>query len=475
MKQCRVDLFCAAGKLGPARPIMLFSETTSALELGGLFETNRADPREVAEFFLERARRFDPQHAIYLHVTEDRARKEAEAAFQRAKSGTRLHALDGVPLSWKDNIDSARIATSAGSLVLRERIPEHDAEVLAGASGKGAVCLGKTNMTEFAFSGLGINPLRGTPANTFDKKIARAPGGSSSGAGISLSLGLAAGAIGTDTGGSVRIPASWNGLVGLKTTEGRISLDGILPLAPSFDTVGPLARNVADAAALLSLIEGHQYEPPATLDLSRAKFCLPGGVGWSELDDGIAFAMEAALNRLDAAGARIIESPVPAMDEIDALAWGGGASRLVYEAHAAWGDIFSQTDVQIFAPIRERLMAGAEILPAALHDADLRRAEIRHRYLAQTVGFDAVILPGVAISPPAISTLEQGGPDYFRANRMALRNTTMGNQLGLCAITLPVGFDALGMPVGMMIHAAPNEEKNLLALAASVESCLRGL
>jgi aspartyl-tRNA(Asn)/glutamyl-tRNA(Gln) amidotransferase subunit A len=444
----------------------------TALELGRLFESGDASPRDVTEDFLARAAAADEEHRIYARLLESRARTEADAAAARAKSGLRRHALDGVPLSWKDLFDTAGEATAAGSLPLKNRVPARDAEVLARATRAGTVCLGKTTMTELAFSGLGINPKFGTPANAHDEHVERVPGGSSAGAGVSVARGLAAGAIGTDTGGSVRIPAAWNGLVGLKTTAGRLPLDGTVPLSPTFDTVGPLARTVEDAAALFALLEGRQARPVDILDLSRAVFWLPGGIGWSELDEGVADALETAIRRLVHAGAKIVEHKLPELDEIDTLTWSPKSSRLVAEAYARWGDMLAASKADIYPPVFDRVMTGAALTASDIIAADLKRAEIRARYLAATAGVDAVLLPTVAISPPPIAALEAGGEAYFRANRMALRNATIGNQLGLCAITLPAGYDAHGLPVGLMLQAHPFTEEKLLRLALSVERVL---
>lgn len=234
----------------------------SASDLGRGIAAGKIDPVALTETYLAAgaAHPFGPR--IYVRMTPERALAEAESARQRAKAGLRRGLLDGVPISWKDLFDTAGIVTEAGSMLLEGRVPEADAAVLQRATQAGTVCLGKTHMSELAFAGLGVNPAYGgntdpkpgTPPNLHDPALA--PGGSSSGAAASVAFGLAAAGIGSDTGGSVRVPAAWNDLVGLKTTHGRLSLQGVVPLAESFDTIGPLCRTVEDCAQLLAVMEG---------------------------------------------------------------------------------------------------------------------------------------------------------------------------------------------------------------------------
>ncbi|MBI1260293.1 MAG: amidase [Rhizobiales bacterium] len=445
----------------------------TALALGRAIESGACDPRELTRFFLAQAKAGDPAKRVFAHLMEARALAEADGAHARAKVGLRRHPLDGVPISWKDLFDSAGTATSAGTLPLKDRVPHRDAEVLARATRAGLIAMGKTNMTELAFSGLGINPHFGTPANAFDPEVERVPGGSSSGAAVSVARGFCAAAIGTDTGGSVRIPAAWNNLVGLKTTTGRVSLEGVLPLSQSFDTVGPLTKDVRDADALFDVLTGQAPKSLHPADLSQAVFLLPGGIAWEGLDAGIADALNNAIHHLIRAGARIIETALPELDEINALAWSPTQSRLVAEAYANWHEMLETHGESIFPPVLSRVLAGAKLTAGDLTQADQQRRDIAQRYLATTAGVDAVILPSVQITPPPIASLIEGGPDYFKANVSALRNTTMGNQLGLCALTLPVGYDAQGLPVGMMLQAAPHSEKKLLALGFAIETCLK--
>ncbi|MEY4698327.1 MAG: hypothetical protein RIT14_2755, partial [Pseudomonadota bacterium] len=225
-----------------------------AAELGREIGAGRINPVDLAELHLEAISRHPLADRIFARLTPARARAEAMAAQGRARKGFRKGLLDGVPISWKDLFDTADVATEAGSALLRNRVPKQDAAVLDVATQGGLVCLGKTHMSELAFSGLGLNPVTATPPCSNDE--AAVAGGSSSGAAASVAHGLSPAAIGSDTGGSVRIPAAWNDLVGLKTTEGRLSTSGVVPLCERFDTVGPLARSVEDCAMLLAAMEG---------------------------------------------------------------------------------------------------------------------------------------------------------------------------------------------------------------------------
>ena len=226
----------------------------TAADLGRGIGRGEIDPVALTQTYLDAIEAHPERDRIYARVTSDRALAEATAAARRAKSGHRLSVLDGVPISWKDLFDTQGIVTEAGSNLLAGRVPDADAQVLKNASAAGLVCLGKTHMSELAFSGLGHNPSTATPPCVNDPDAV--PGGSSSGAGASVAFDLAAAGIGSDTGGSVRIPSAWNDLVGLKTTSGRLSLEGVVTLALTFDTVGPLCRSVEDAALLMAAMEG---------------------------------------------------------------------------------------------------------------------------------------------------------------------------------------------------------------------------
>ncbi|MGR3492329.1 MAG: amidase, partial [Shimia sp.] len=262
--------------------------TMSAADLGRGIARGDIDAEALTDTYLAAIDTHPDSPRIYARTTEDRARTEAAASARRAQLGQRRGPLDGVPISWKDLFDTAGTATEAGSALLAGRTPTRDAEALRIATGHGLICLGKTHMSELAFSGLGLNPITATPPCINDGEAV--PGGSSSGAAASVAHGLAAAGIGSDTGGSVRIPAVWNDLVGLKTTPGRISAEGTVPLSHFFDTVGPLTRTVEDAALLLEALGGGPAADLRGAKLKGARFLVMDTIAMEDLEDAPAAA-----------------------------------------------------------------------------------------------------------------------------------------------------------------------------------------
>ncbi|MGR3434739.1 MAG: amidase, partial [Shimia sp.] len=285
--------------------------TMSAAALGRGIAAGEIDAEALTDTYLSAITSHPDTPRIYARTTEARARAEAAAAAYRARIGQRRGPLDGVPISWKDLFDTAGTATEAGSALLAGRVPTRDAEVLRTATGHGLVCLGKTHMSELAFSGLGLNPITATPPCINDREAV--PGGSSSGAAASVAHGLAAAGIGSDTGGSVRIPAAWNDLVGLKTTPGLLPTTGAVPLSRYFDTVGPLARTVEDAALLLEALGGGPALDLRGATLRGARFLVMDTIAMEELDDAPARDFDTACARIASAGAAIEHGESPAL------------------------------------------------------------------------------------------------------------------------------------------------------------------
>ena len=436
--------------------------TMTAADLGRGIAAGEIGPVALTRTYLDAIDAHPLRDRIYARVTGARALAEAEAAEARARSGHRLSPLDGVPISWKDLFDTAGIATEAGSKLLAGRVPERDAAVLTTASAAGLVCLGKTHMSELAFSGLGHNPSTATPPSVNDPGAVA--GGSSSGAAASVAFGLAAAGIGSDTGGSVRIPSVWNDLVGLKTTSGRLSLEGVVPLALKFDTVGPLCRSVEDAALLLAALEGTKAPDLRGADIEGRRLALLRTVAQDDLREEPKAAFEAAVARLEAAGAVVVPLEVPAVQEAMGLA----TCLFTGEAYGLWRDVIEADSSAMFAQIKERFELGKQFSAPDYVAAWARLDALRQEYATATAGFDAVIAPTTPILPPNLARLDSDPAYYVSENLLALRNTRIGNLMGLCSLTLPTDTPSCGL----MLLCAPNREEHLLRLGAAAEAAL---
>ncbi len=434
----------------------------SAAALGRGIAAGDIDPVDLAQTYLDAAASHPMSDRIYARLTPERAMAEAKAASARAKAGQRLSPLDGVPISWKDLFDTAGVATEAGSALLKDRMPEADAEVLRAATAMGAVCIGKTHMSELAFSGLGYNPITQTSPCVHDADAVS--GGSSSGAAASVAFNIAPLAIGSDTGGSVRVPSVWNDLVGLKTTSGRISLEGVVPLVKSFDTVGPLARTVEDAALALGLLEGTNGPDLKGATLEGAHFAVLETLALDDVEDQPGAAFQSAVERLRAAGAKI--STIEAPEIIEAISHAG--PLFPGEAYGMWRDVIEASPDVMFAQVLGRFRAGADFSAPDYVAAWETLNRLRKTWNARIAGFDAVLTPSCAIMPPKIADLEADEAYYVERNLKALRNTRIGNLMGSCALTLPTGVPSCGI----MFTTLPYHEERLLRVGAAAEAAL---
>ncbi len=435
----------------------------SAVQLGAAYRAGRLDPVDVAEAYLERV----AVGSVYRLVTAERARRQAQASARRFAAGIDAGPLDGVPIALKDLLDTAGDVTGAGSPPLIDGAPATaDAPVAARLDAAGAVFLGKTTMTELAFSGLGINPHVGTPPNAIDPS--RVPGGSSSGSAVAVATGLAAVAVGSDTGGSVRIPASFNGLVGLKTTDGAIPTDGTVVLSSTLDTLGPIARDVADAWILTQALAGQRPAPlPAVPE--RWRLWAPTTVLWEDLDPGVRDACEHALELLEAAGHTVERRPAPELAELDGL-YARYGSFAAHEAFALHGDMLRRDAARIDPRVSTRVLA-VQGRPSS--DYVLLRAahqRLRAAFWSAAAPFDAAVMPTVRVGPPALAPLLEDDDAYMHANLAVLRSTTLGNLLGGPVATVPVGCDRDGLPVGLSIATQPGEDALALAYARALEA-----
>lgn len=437
----------------------------SAADTGRQIEAGLLDPRDVTEAYLSAIKDHAASDQIYARVTDEAARAEAAAAYDRARRGVRRGPLDGVPISWKDLFDTAGVETEAGSAMLKGRIPENDATVVARGRRAGVVSLGKTHMTELAFSGLGVNPITATPPNVHDAALA--PGGSSSGAATSVAHGLAAAGIGSDTGGSVRVPSTWNSLVGLKTTHGLLPADGVVLLCEGFDTVGPLTRTVEDAALLTAMMGASMAPDLSGASVKGARLAVLETVALDDdCRDEPRAAFETAVTALGKAGAQVerIQSPelAEAMDIALPLFTG--------EAWAEWGATIEERGDLMFAPVRERFQSGAGVDAAAYLRTWRRLKALRAAWHARMAAYDAVLIPSSPILPPNTERLLTDQDYFVSENLLTLRNTRIGNLMGLSALTLPTSVNSCGI----MFMGKPFGEAALCRVGAAAEAIVRG-
>jgi aspartyl-tRNA(Asn)/glutamyl-tRNA(Gln) amidotransferase subunit A len=409
---------------------------------------------------------------VFARLYIDSARARARAADRYRRTASTFPALAGLPVSIKDSFDVAGEVTLAGSVVLRCcAAAETDSAVVSRLKAVGAVIVGRTNMSEFGFSGLGVSMHYGTPRNPFDREQGRIPGGSSSGAAVSVTDGMAAAAVCSDTGGSARVPAALCGLVGLKPTAGRIPCDGMLPLSPTYDSVGVLAPSVSCCGVLDDILGGRSAARPSISSLKRFVFGVPATRLLEDLDRNVAAAFERSLGVLSVAGATIVERPLPALDEIDYMGINGGL--VAAEAHW-WHKPLLAKRTPLYDPeVLSLIRSGAEV--SGLDYVGLVRARRRGvaRLNESLRHYDYLLMPTVPVIAPRLQSLEG---DRIRAeltNALLLRNPSLVNFLDWCALSLPCHRRGEA-PVGLTVAARGGADAMLLAVGERIESCLAG-
>jgi aspartyl-tRNA(Asn)/glutamyl-tRNA(Gln) amidotransferase subunit A len=429
--------------------------------------SGRTSSRELVEQALARiAEPAGEGSRAFLKVYADQARADADAADRLRKAGVRRSVVDGLPISLKDLFDVAGDLTRAGSTVFERRAAQ-DAGAVARLRAAGAVFIGRTNMVEFAFGGVGLNPHYGTPRNPYDRKAGRVPGGSSSGAAVAQADGMCVMALGSDTRGSVRGPAALCGLVGWKPTAARVPREGAFPLSFTLDSVGPLVNSVGCAAAYDAILAG---EPPAQLHLEAKglRLLLPKCSALEDLDVEVGRAFEAALSRLSKAGAVITERPAPAFDRQGEYFKGGGyAGAEAYHIHRASEARIGQYDPRV----GKRILLGKSLSASDY----LALGDLREEYMREVgdlaAPFDAFVMPTVPCIAPTIAETDASDEDYFRWNMRILRNNGLVNFLDGCAATLPCHQPGRA-PVGLMVCGTVGTDRHALAAAAAIERAL---
>lgn len=399
------------------------------------------------------------------------AERQALAADSAFRAGIDAGPLQGIPVSAKDLFGVAGLPTYAGTPRVLPCVWQREGPLINRLRRQLGVLVGKTRTVEFAFGGLGTNVHWGAPRNPYDQK--RVAGGSSSGAAVSVAEGSALLALGTDTAGSARIPASMCGLAGLKTTKGRWSIDGVVPLSPSLDTPGIIARSACDLGYAFNALNTDHVEnapdQPAMIPTSAMKLGVPETYFWTDCDPGIAEVTHAACRTLAAAGSTVDTTELPGVEEAYALFRVGGLAAPELDRFLA--DELPEWRATLDPAVQRRMDTGRNLSARDYLHRQVRQQALAREAAAVFDHVDALLTPTVAITPPrleAVSTPE----NYDALNLLALRNTAVVNYLGLCAVTIPIGMDAAAMPVGLQLIGAPGDEERVIALAKTIEQLL---
>jgi aspartyl-tRNA(Asn)/glutamyl-tRNA(Gln) amidotransferase subunit A len=402
----------------------------------------------------------------FTKIYAEQARAAADAADRRVQFGQSLGQLDGRIISIKDLFDVPGEATTAGSKLLRDAEPATiEASAIKRLRQAGAVIIGKTNMTEFAFSGVGINPHYGTPGNPADRS--RIPGGSSAGGAVSVADGMAEITIGSDTGGSTRIPAALCGIVGFKPSQYRIPTAGAFPLSYALDSIGPMARSVSDCALADAAMAGEPLNDLAPVPLAGLRLGIPQGLLMENTEAPVAAAFDSAIHTLASRGAVVTDHTLPQLADMLAVnAKGGFAATEAYFIHR---DSFEQRPHDFDPLVRGRIERGKPVSAADYIFMQRRRAELIAAMDQRLADLDALILPTTPLTAPKIADLTNEAA-FTAANALLLRNTSVANFFDLCAISLPL--PVRGLPVGLMLVACNGQDKKLLRLAVALESAL---
>lgn len=435
-------------------------------------ETGRTTARALVEGCLAAiAEPLGEGARAFVAVYAEAARASADAMDALRRAGRSPSRVAGVPVSLKALFDVAGETTHAGSAVLREAAPATaHAAAVARLLGAGMIPVGRTNMTEFAFSGLGLNPHWGTPLAPWNRTVGHVPGGSSAGAAVSVADGMALMGLGTDTGGSCRVPAAFCGVVGYKPTARRVPLAGALPLSPSLDSIGPLAADVASCAIVDGVLAGEPAVVPEAFGVAGLRLAVPDGMLLEGMEAAVAGAFERALDRLAAAGARISHATFPQLGEIAAANAGGGfAAAESYAWHRA---MIAERGAEYDARVLHRIRRGEAMSAAELLALLAARPRIQASMDRATMPFDALALPTAPILPPPVAAIDSDEA-FTRFNTLSLRNTSPFNFLDRCAISLPLNAPG-EPPVGLMLAGETGGDARLFAVALGVEAALRG-
>lgn len=410
--------------------------------------------------------------SVFITVSDEQALAEARASDERRRLGQTLGPWDGVPMVWKDLFDTAGDITTAGSRVYATAKPaRHDATVVTACRQQGLISLGKTNLSEFAYSGLGLNPHYGTPVNPSSDSEARAPGGSSSGSAVAVAAGLAPIAVGTDTAGSVRVPASFCGIAGYKSSQSRYSSEGIFPLSRSLDSVGLFAHDMNDIILLDGIMRGRGVEQHREPQLAELSFLIPDNVVFDQIQEDVLACFEEAVDLLQNAGARVRRAPLPILDEVAQLFREHGTLTVAEAATLHQALLASPDAEQMDQRVRERMGTASAFTAQDYIQLQWARERLQ-RQTAEVLGDTLLLFPTTVITAPAIATLEADDELFKQTNLLTLRNTMFGNFLGTPGVSLPIGKDKQGLPIGALVSTSVDRDDRLLSVCKAVEGVI---
>lgn len=411
--------------------------------------------------------------AIFIEILTVRARAEAKASRRRMKAGQPASLLDGVPIGWKDLYDFSGRVTTAGSIVFKANGPATaDAAIVEAGKRAGLIAIGALNMTEFAYSGIGINPHYGTPRNPHGSLLHRSPGGSSSGSAVAVAKGLLPVAMGTDTGGSIRIPASFNGVVGYKSSTGHYDMRGVFPLSRTLDSLGPLAQTVEDCALVDGVLRGTK-KGIVKRDIKGMEFIVPSNIVSDDLDNAVRANFEAALSRISKAGGKIKRKPFPMFERIFKLQSSRGSLLGAEALHLHWARVHGPEAEQMDRRVVKRIKTAENMSAVDFVEVLLQR-KVMISECNELMGGGIVICPTTPHVAMDIQPLIANMDHFFAANTKTLRNTMLGNFLDWCGLAIPSGTDSNGMPTGVLLSARHGLDAQLLGSGLSLEHLIRG-
>lgn len=468
----------ATGAGDPMMPELEGELAFASLEkLSAMLGAREISSQELTRYFLDRIAAHNEELHAYCDVFETDALQQAAERDAERHSNARLGQLHGIPVAIKDIFDVAGCSTHAGSKALIDRHPENSAHAVARLEAAGMVVLGRTHMVEFAFGGWGTNPVMGAPKNPWDRHEHRVAGGSSSGSAVAVAASLAPTALGTDTGGSVRTPATWCGLIGLKTSYGLVGRGGVVPLCPTHDSIGFFSRSIRDAAMMLNALTGPDPRDEATRSAPEidALAGIDDGISGFRIgrlpeadlvgvDPEIRMLHDKALDEFAKLGVQVVDVKLPL--SISEYLQSGG-EIMSYESYQELGRYVEAEDSLVDPVIRARIMAGRDIPEARYREVLQTRIAAQKAYAAHTDGFDAVVMPGCHQVAPRLTDVDEDAPPNLFGRVV--------NFLDLAALSLPVGQTKAGLPSGIQIMVRKFDDAKALRIGAALETARGGL